>query len=61
MITTNHVRDLVYAGPSKVTRELGDRRQHFLCCYCGVGGVDMYNKRENSEQEVAAAYSSGQI
>jgi len=49
MGTTKHVRDLVYARPGKVIRELGDRRQHFLCCYRRVDGVDLYNEGENSE------------
>lgn len=53
MVATVHVRDLVYAGPGEVTGELGDCPQHLLRCYCGVGGMEIYNKGENSEQEVA--------
>ena len=51
--STEHVRDLTYAGPGKVTGELGDGHQHLLCCYDGVGDMEIYNKGENSEQVVA--------
>jgi len=49
MVATVHVRDLVYAGPGEVTGELGDCRQHLLCCYYGVDGLEIYNEGENSE------------
>jgi len=51
MVTTEHVRDLVYTGPTEVTGELGDCLQHFLGCY-GVGGVEIHDEGENGEQEV---------
>jgi len=51
--TTEHVRDLVYTGPAEVRGEVGDCHQHFLRCY-GVGGMEIYNEGENSEQEVAS-------
>ena len=54
MTTTEYVRDLGYTGVGEVCGELGDCCQHLLRCYGGVGGVEIYNKGENSEQEVAS-------
>lgn len=53
MVTNEDVRDLVYAGVGVVRGELGDRCQHLLRCYGGVGGTEIYNEGENSEQKVA--------
>ena len=57
MLTIEHVRDLVYAGPSEVIEELGDRPQHLLRCNCGVGDTEQPNERENGER--VARYHSG--
>lgn len=53
MVVTEHVRDIVYTGPGEVIGELGYCHQHLLRCYCGGGGMEIYNNGENSEQEVA--------
>ena len=41
MVATEHVRNIIYAGPAEVTRELGDRLQHLLRCDCGVDDMEI--------------------
>jgi hypothetical protein len=59
MVATKHVRDLVYAGPGEVVGELEGGLQHLVRRYRGVGGMEIYNKGENSEQEVASHGQQG--
>lgn len=61
MVTTEYARDLAYAWPGEILRELGDCSQHRPCRYYGVGEMEMYNKGENSEQEVASHRQGGRI
>ena len=53
MVATEHVHGLFYAGPGEVPGELFDYLQHLRRCYCGVDGMEIDNKRESSEQEMA--------